>query len=79
VFLRLYRSLGGKIVGDHTDDLEYRVPEDPMDSSPPLFSGLTKGISSPTGWDDERTLRFEHDDPLPFFVTGIVAEISTSG
>ena len=78
VFLRLYRSLGGRIVGDHEDDIEYRVPEDPMGASPPLFSGLAK-VASPGGWEEERTLRFEHDEPLPFFVTGIVAEISTSG
>jgi hypothetical protein len=78
VFIRLYRSLGGRIVGDHSDEIEYRFPEDLMDASPPLFSGL-KPVASPSGWEEERTLRFEHDEPLPFFVTGIVAEISTSG
>lgn len=78
MFTRLLRSLGGKVVGDHTDAFNYRVPADPMGSSPPLFSGLHEK-PFPGSWKSERVIRYEHDDPLPFFVTGVVAEISTSG
>jgi hypothetical protein len=57
-----------------------------MDASPPLFSGL-KRVEMPGGWRDDsgedgtfgRIIRIEHDDPLPFFVTGIVAEVDTTG
>jgi hypothetical protein len=88
IFIRLYRSLGGTIGPDTTfqDDIEYRTPAAPMDDSPPLFSGL-KRVEMPGGWRDDhgedgtfgRIIRIEHDDPLPFFVTGIVAEIDTTG
>jgi hypothetical protein len=89
IFIRLHRSLGGQVVGVHTDDLEYRFPADPMGSSPPLFSGL-KSIAYPGGWtpdegdedSDEppgRIIELQHDDPLPFFVTGMVADVTTSG
>jgi hypothetical protein len=86
IFVRLHRSLGGTVGPDETyqDAIDYRQHADPMGASPPLFSGL-KRVEMPGGWTDDegentgRIIRIEHDDPLPFFVTGIVAEISTSG
>lgn len=87
VFMRLYRSLGGTVGQDstHQDDIIYRTPADVMGSSPPLFSGLKKidfygGFSDGTeGETSGRVVRTVHSDPLPYFVSGMVAEISTAG
>ena len=88
VFMRLYRSLGGTVGhpdAPQMDDIVYRVPANPMGSSPPLFSGLKRidfhgGYSDGTeGETSGRVVRTVHADPLPYFVTGIVAEVNTSG
>ena len=85
VWVRLLRSLGGSFATGGQDTranelrpLSYRVPADPMDSSPPLFTGLID-INLSGGWQRDAVIRFEHDDPLPFFVTGLVAELDTNG
>lgn len=85
VWLRLLRSLGGTVArgGDQftSADLKpllIRTPSNPMDSSPPLFSGLVP-ITLSGGWQRDGIIRFEHDDPVPFFVSGVVAEIDSNG
>jgi hypothetical protein len=79
-YMRLYRSLGGTIGPDATtqDEILYRLPSDPMDTSPPLFSGY-KQIDFPSNWDREAHVRLEHDDPLPINVLGVVVDINTTG
>lgn len=62
---KFYRSLGGRIgTSAQMDLLPSRSSSDPMDASPPLFSGFYP-ISFPAGWEDEAVVRLEHDDPLP--------------
>jgi hypothetical protein len=80
VYARLQRSLGGTVGYDASkqDDILYRDPEAPMGSSPALFSGL-KEVDFYGGHEKEMFIRFEHDDPLPFFVTAVVAEMTTVG
>jgi hypothetical protein len=80
VYARLQRSLGGTVGYDESkqDDILYRAPEAPMGASPPLFSGL-KEVDFYGGHEKEMFIRFEHDDPLPFFVTAVVAEMQTQG
>jgi hypothetical protein len=80
VYVRLQRSLGGTVGYDENkqDDIQYRTPEEVMGSSPALFSGL-KEVDFYGGHEREMFIRFEHDDPLPFFVTAVVAELNTVG
>lgn len=85
VWLRLLRSLGGSVArgGDQYTSADMkplliRTASDPMDSSPPLFSGLVP-ITLSGGWQRDGIIRFEHDDPVPFFVSGVVAEIDSNG
>lgn len=89
VYMRLHRSLGGSAggyvmssTGDQTliplRPIHYRQPANPMDTSPPLFSGF-KVIDLNLGFNREAVVRIEHSDPFPFFVTGIVAELDASG
>jgi hypothetical protein len=80
LFLSLFRSLGGTVGPDaaHQDEIVYRTPDMAMDSSPSLKTGYVQ-IGFPSNWDREARIRIEHDDPLPFFVRGIMAELSTTG
>ena len=85
VWIRLLNSLGGVVRtgGAEARDLDqrdilYRRTADVMDSSPPLFTGLVP-ITLNGGWQRDAVVRLEHDDPLPFFVLGIVAELDTNG
>lgn len=83
VFSRVLQSLGGLVsIGGVTTSPEkpivYRTPSDPMDNSPPLFSGYL-GVDTASGWERERTVRYTHSDPLPFFIHGVVAEQEATG
>lgn len=80
IHVRLLNSLGGTY-GTSADDqtpILYRKAGMPMDASPPLVSDM-KTLTMPSGWDDEARVRLEHDDPLPFHITGLVVELSVSG
>ena len=78
--LSLLRSLGGTVGPDanNQDEIIYRTPDMAMDASPDLKTGYMQ-IDFPSNWEKEAVIRIEHDDPLPFFVRGIMAEISTTG
>lgn len=80
VYLRLLGSLGGQIgKQDGTlEDILYRGPDDLLGSTPALYSGL-KEVDVEIGHDREAIVEISHDDPLPFFVTAIVAELQTVG
>lgn len=85
VFLDLYRSLGGRYGrgGKQYDasrmlEIVYRTPEDVMGAAPALRTGLQR-CGDAGGWDDQCILRIEHDEPYPFMILGIAAELSTSG
>lgn len=85
VWLRVLRSLGGTVATGGEDERSgeqreflYRTAADPMDSSPPLYTGLLP-LTLAGGWQRDGVIRIEHDDPLPFFALGIVAELDTNG
>lgn len=80
LFMRLLNS-GGGTYGTTEEDQQpiyYRTASDAMGRAVPLYSGFCE-LAMPSGWERDQVIRIEHDDPLPFFVTGIVAEINTSG
>jgi hypothetical protein len=79
---RLLGSLGGSIgppekAGD-LDPFVYRTEYDVMGSSPPLFSGLIE-TDFKGRHDREARIRIEHSEPLPMFVTALIAEQSAVG
>lgn len=80
IFLRVLNSLGGTYGPDATTQqtIYYRTGSDVHGASPPLRSGLME-LDFKGGWERYARVRLEHADPLPFHVTGIVAELSTSG
>lgn len=89
VFLRLWKSLGGWVGGyqERSDGemeertakpLLYRASDDPMDASPPLFTGL-KQIDFDVGHGRESVVRITHSDPFPFFVSALVVDMETQG
>lgn len=80
VWLRVLGSLGGTCgpTSDKQDDLLYRNVDTPLGSSPPLYSGLVR-VEFRGAYDTEARVRIEHADPVPFFVTSQVVEISTQG
>lgn len=83
VFTRVLESLGGLVgIGGETTSpskpIIYRTPLNQMDTSPPLHSGYLP-VDTASGWERERTVRFMHSEPLPFFVHGVVAEQEATG
>ncbi len=80
IFVRLVNSLGGTFGSTSSDQrpILYRKPSMAMDASAPLYTGLVR-LEMQSGWQQEAILRIEHNDPFPFYVAGIVAEISTTG
>lgn len=82
VYTRVLTSLGGSCgppeKAGSLDTLLYRTPSDVFGSTPPLYSGLVR-TEFKGAYDVEARIRIEHDEPLPFFVTAIVAEMSTNG
>ncbi|MEW5705086.1 MAG: ubiquitin-activating E1 FCCH domain-containing protein [Pseudomonadota bacterium] len=79
-FVKVHRSLGGRCgsTSANAKAILYRVPEDVMDSSPPLFSGYLD-IEVDSGWERAQQLYVDHDEPFPFHVLAAVVEINTSG
>lgn len=90
VYVRVIQSLGGKVRVRNADEpnaanqlsagksLVYRVEADPMDTSPPLKDGYIE-LDTDGGWGKEVAIRIEHDEPLPFYLSGIVVEQSVTG
>lgn len=76
VILRLLNSLGGRIGIDegNLELISYRVPEDPMDASPPLFTGDVV-VSYRGGYSRSGNVTIVHDIPLPFTITAIVRQM----
>ena len=77
--VRLFETLGAKIGYNESnpDLIEFRGSSDPMDSSPPLFSGYKKG-TFPKGWDDAYKVFLVQEQPLPMTVLGIVVTASVT-
>lgn len=73
--LNFYDTLGGKIGPDvdHLETLQFRESSDLMDSPPPLFTG-NKSEAIEADYEQESTLVFVHDQPLPFTLRRITWE-----
>jgi len=80
VFARVLESLGGSIGPDAANqaDMLFRRAYMPTDVSALLYSGLVE-VDFPGNWERGATIRVEHDDPLPLFVTGVTFELNTTG
>ena len=80
VWVRVLDSLGGTAgpSASRQKPLLYRTESMAMDTSPDLKTGYVE-LNFDGGWDRELSIRFEHDEPLPFHLIGIVAEMSASG
>lgn len=79
VNIRLYRSLGGEVgSASRQDPIFARSGATGLGSPPPLYTGW-KSVKMPTGWEQEATTRFTHDDPLPFTILGVVYETNVTG
>ncbi len=71
--IRFFETLGAKVGYDSTnpDLIGFRGVNDPMNSSPPLFTGYKSG-SFPQGWKEAYKVYLIQDQPLPMSVLGIV-------
>ena len=77
--MRFYRTLGGKVgATGKMDTIPFRRPSDPMGSSPSLFTGF-KHVPFEPGWEEEATVRIEHDQPLPCNVLSVTVEMNVTG
>ena len=76
--LRFISTLGGKVGPDtsNTDEIIFRTGTDPMDSSPPLFTG-DKKIMLRGGWETTGQTIYLNDEPLPVHITALITRIIT--
>ena len=76
--LRFISTLGGKVGPDtsNTDEIIFRTGTDPMDSSPPLFTG-DKQIKLRGGWETTGQTIYLNDEPLPVHITALITRIIT--
>ncbi len=81
--LYLNRTLGGKVGGrnlgvrpeEKLDRIVLRLPSDPMDKKPPLFTGSIRApIFGRHG--EQNTVVIETDDPLPMNVLSIISQMT---
>jgi len=77
--VRFMQTLGAKVSsnGVDYDTVQFRSGSDPMDSSPPLFSG-DKEIKFRGGWSKEGQLYIKQDQPLPIHITAIITRLVTN-
>ena len=76
---RFIATLGAKVGpdADNLDSIQFRGGSDPMDSSPPLFSG-DKTLKFRGGWDKKGQMVIQQDQPLPMHLTAIVTRLITN-
>lgn len=73
-----HETLGGRIGrNDEFEDLLYRTAVDPMDLSPPLFTGSID-VPFAGSWDDAATVAFEHDEAFPATVVAFGPRLTTN-
>ena len=77
--VRFVNTLGCKIGPSESinDEINFRSGSDPMDSSPPLFSG-DKSISFPGGWGTEGQAVVLQQQPLPIHVNAVMTRLITN-
>ena len=78
ITLRLIDTLGGQIGPDTSslDEIIFRTGTDPMDSSPPLFTG-DKRIKIRGGWETTGQMVYLNNEPLPAHITALISRIIT--
>jgi hypothetical protein len=76
---RFRDTLGAKVGSDATnlDEINFRGGSDPMDSSPPLFTG-DKELTFRGGWDKKGQVLIRQDQPLPMHLVAIIQQIITN-
>lgn len=74
--IRFYRTMGGKFgpTFDKMEPIEYRTPQDAMDTAVPLFTG-EKTVHFPSEWAHNAQVCVVQDDPLPMTILAILPEI----
>ena len=74
--IRFYRTMGGKFgpTFDKLEPIEYRTPQDAMDTAVPLFTG-EKTVHFPSEWAHNSQVCVVQDDPLPMTILAILPEI----
>jgi hypothetical protein len=79
VTCRFIETLGAKVGPDasNLDEINFRTGPDPMDSSPPLYTG-DHVISHRGGWDPEGQVVVQQDQPLPMHLTAIITRLVTN-
>ncbi len=79
VAIRVFETLGLKTGYDSTSltTVEFRKPGDPMDTSPPLFTG-DKIINSKHGFDRNYKVYVKQDQPLPATILGLIFKADVS-
>jgi hypothetical protein len=79
VTARFRDTLGAKVGPDasNLDEINFRGGSDPMDSSPPLFTG-DKEITFRGGWDKKGQILIRQDQPLPMHLLAIMQQIVTN-
>lgn len=82
ILANIWRSLGGEVAtassgGDRWTPIIYRTPSVPMNEGSPPFTGV-KELGTVNISTDQRTatVRFRHDEPLPFTLLSIVQEVN---
>lgn len=78
--IRFHETLGCKFGREAgaLDAVEFRAPEDPLDASPPLFTG-DKVVYWQSGWDRTGDIIIQQDQPLPCTVLGIAVKFDVVG
>ena len=74
--IRFYRTMGGKFgpTFDKLEPIEYRTPQDAMDTAVPLFTG-EKTVHFPSEWAHNAQVCVVQDEPLPMTILAILPEI----
>lgn len=77
--VKFFQTLGAKVGHDdaHLEEITFRVPGDPMDVAPPLFTG-DRRVEWPQGWDRGARVLVTQDSPGPLTVLSIAPQITTN-
>ena len=79
VVVRFINTLGAKVGPNSTDvdEIKFRAGDDPMDVSPPLFTG-DKRVKFRGGWEREGQVTIIQDQPLPLTVSALITRLIES-
>jgi len=81
VVLRFDRTVGGEVCNnpdlDEFDKIFFRSAGDPMDASPPLFTG-DKRMTLECGWSREAKMKFRQSQPLPWNLVAVIPYVELS-